>query len=64
MAKAMVSTVKPNARDTPRRPMPTFGKAAAKTALPQPPRTNQKVPKNSALYFFIDFSFVDVDDDA
>ena len=28
--------------------MPTCGKAAASTALPQPPRTSQKVPKNSA----------------
>jgi hypothetical protein len=28
--------------------MPTSGKAAEMTALPQPPRTSQKVPKNSA----------------
>src|SRR6478735_3821005 len=49
MAKAMVSTVRPNASDTPRRPIPTSGNAAASTALPQPPRTSQKVPRNSAL---------------
>ena len=47
-AKAMVSTVSPNASETPSRPMPTFGNAAASTALPQPPKTSQKVPKNSA----------------
>jgi hypothetical protein len=29
--------------------MPTFGKAADNTALPQPPRTSQKVPMNSAV---------------
>jgi hypothetical protein len=28
--------------------MPTPGKAAASTALPQPPNTSQKVPMNSA----------------
>src|SRR6185369_15514518 len=33
--------------------MPTLGKAAARTALPQPPRTSQNVPMNSAPYFFI-----------
>src|SRR5512134_2512958 len=31
--------------------MPTSGNAAASTALPQPPRTNQKVPRNSAASF-------------
>ena len=45
MAKAMVSTVSPNASDTPSRPIPTLGNAAARTALPHPPRTSQKVPK-------------------
>jgi hypothetical protein len=32
--------------------MPTSGKAAARTALPQPPRTSQKVPRNSAASRF------------
>src|SRR5258708_14375502 len=31
--------------------MPSCGKAAASTALPQPPKTSQKVPKNSAASF-------------
>src|SRR5271169_4401075 len=31
--------------------MPSCGKAAASTALPQPPNTSQKVPKNSAASF-------------
>jgi hypothetical protein len=44
----MASTLKPKASDTPVRPMPTPGKAAVITALPQPPSTSQKVPKNSA----------------
>ena len=44
----MVSTVRPKASATPSRPMPTSGKAAASTALPQPPSTSQKVPMNSA----------------
>jgi hypothetical protein len=35
-----------------------LGKAAASTALPQPPNTSQKVPKNSAKNFFINRSFV------
>src|SRR5258708_37954164 len=56
MAKAIVKTVKPKASDTPARPMPTFGKAAASTALPQPPRTSQNVPTNSAASFFIGVS--------
>src|SRR5579863_6261575 len=48
MAKAMVSTVRPKARATPRYPMPTLGTPAASTAEPHPPKTSQKVPKNSA----------------
>src|SRR6185503_6416405 len=44
----MVTTVRPNATETPSSPMPTFGKAAASTALPQPPSTSQNVPMNSA----------------
>src|SRR5208282_553391 len=48
MANAMVSTVKPKARATPTNPMPSVGKPAASTAAPHPPKTSQKVPKNSA----------------
>ena len=32
--------------------MPTSGKAAASTALPQPPSTSQNVPMNSAKQRF------------
>src|SRR5579863_10310331 len=53
MAKAMVTTVSPKARATPSRPIPTWGKAAASTALPQPPSTSQKVPMNSAASFLV-----------
>src|SRR5512146_1456226 len=52
MANAMVRTVSPNARATPRNPMPNDGKAAARTALPHPPNTSQNVPKNSATALF------------
>src|SRR5271163_1670416 len=48
MAKAMVRTVSPKAKATPRYPMPTLGTPAASTAAPHPPKTSQKVPKNSA----------------
>ncbi len=48
IAYAIVSTVSPNASDTPNRPIPTFGNPAESTALPQPPKTNQKVPNSSA----------------
>src|SRR5687768_13154947 len=44
----MVTTVRPNASETPTRPMPTSGNFAASTALPQPPNTSQNVPNNSA----------------
>src|SRR5215467_1904142 len=44
----MVSTVRPKASDTPTKPMPSWGKAAASTAAPQPPRTSHAVPMNSA----------------
>ena len=47
----MVSTVRPKAKETPRCPIPTSGKPAARTALPQPPKTNQNVPKTSAPSF-------------
>src|ERR1700679_377069 len=53
MAKAMVTTVRPNANETPSRPIPTWGTAAARTALPHPPSTNQKVPINSAASFLV-----------
>src|SRR5258705_2751921 len=47
-----VSTVRPNASATPRKPIPSDVPSdmnfAANTALPQPPNTNQKVPMNSA----------------
>src|ERR1700761_4058048 len=45
----MVTTVRPKAKATPTKPIPRAGKAAASTALPQPPKTSQKVPKNSAM---------------
>src|SRR6185436_12452700 len=48
-AYAPDSTVRPKANDTPSSPIPTSGKAAASTALPQPPRTSQNVPMNSAV---------------
>src|SRR6187399_985869 len=44
----MVTTVRPNASETPTRPIPTSGNFAASTALPQPPNTSQNVPNNSA----------------
>jgi hypothetical protein len=37
--------------DTPTKPIPKSGIPAAKIALPHPPNTNQKVPKNSAKFF-------------
>ena len=45
---AMESTVSPKASETPAKPMPRSGYAAASTALPQPPSTSQKVPIASA----------------
>jgi hypothetical protein len=57
MAKAIVSTVRPNASETPTSPIPKLESvppnAAASTALPQPPNVNQKVPKTSAASFFV-----------
>src|SRR5262245_13964287 len=52
-AYAPVSTVSPNASETPRRPIPTPGKVAASTALPHPPSTSQNVPRNSAASFVV-----------
>src|SRR5689334_697795 len=46
----MVSTDRPKANATPRRPIPTSGKAAAMTALPQPAKVSQKVPMPSATH--------------
>src|SRR5687768_17324181 len=53
IAYAIVTTVNPNASDTPSKPIPTSGNAAASTALPQPPSTSQNVPKNSANTLFV-----------
>lgn len=50
-AYAMVSTVKPNASDTPANPIPSSGNLAANMALPHPPNTSQNVPRNSAASF-------------
>ena len=47
-AYAMVRTVIPKANETPIKPIPDSGNLAEKIALPQPPKTNQNVPKNSA----------------
>src|SRR5690349_1749246 len=48
----MVRTVRPKASETPTKPMPSPctgpAKFAARTALPQPPSTSQKVPNSSA----------------
>ncbi len=52
-AYAIVSTVRPNASDTPTNPIPSPGKAAASTALPQPPNTSHAVPRNSAPSLFV-----------
>src|SRR5689334_25382712 len=53
MANAMVKTVNPKAKETPNNPIPTLVKAAASTALPQPPKTSQKVPIYSATSFLL-----------
>jgi hypothetical protein len=54
----MVRRVKPKARETPKNPIPIWILSgapvinpAASTALPQPPKTSQKVPINSATTF-------------
>src|SRR5689334_8599655 len=52
----MVTTLSPNANDTPTRPIPTCGKPAAITALPQPANVSQNVPIASAAYFFMSIS--------
>src|ERR1700692_301815 len=48
----MVTTLSPNANETPTNPIPTCGNAAAMTALPQPAKVSQNVPIASAAYFF------------
>src|SRR5208282_2489035 len=48
----MVNTVRPKARATPRKPIPSCGYAASSTAAPHPPKTSQNVPINSAASFF------------
>ena len=45
-------SVRPKASATPAKPMPSSGKPAARTALPQPPKTSQNVPMASAKSFF------------
>jgi hypothetical protein len=54
MANAMVKTVKPNASEIPSVPIPL----PASTAAPQPPRTSQKVPINSARDRFIKLTII------
>src|SRR3954462_7093498 len=49
----MVTTLSPNAKDTPTSPIPTGGKPAAITALPQPANVSQNVPIASAAYFLV-----------
>jgi hypothetical protein len=44
----VVSTVSPKANETPTKPIPSAGNAAANTAAPQPPSTSHSVPMNSA----------------
>jgi hypothetical protein len=51
-AYTIVNTVRPKASETPNSPIPTAGNVAASTALPHPPSTSQKVPRNSAKSFF------------
>ena len=73
MAYAIVRTVRPKAKDTPIKPIPTPRKAAARTALPHPPKTSQNVPMNSAVqrfpismfcFLFLPSEFVRMDDTA
>jgi hypothetical protein len=56
MAKAMVRRVRPKAKDTPKNPIPMFGKAAANTALPQPqdqPERSDKLGYQASDHFFL-----------
>ncbi|MFD2882972.1 hypothetical protein ACFS4T_08480 [Pseudomonas lini] len=47
MAKAIVSTVKPNAKDTPQQTDPHVWKRRRQDRTAAPPNTNQNVPTNS-----------------
>src|SRR5882724_7495438 len=53
IAYAIVTTVSPDASETPTSPIPTWGKPAAITAEPHPANVNQNVPIASAAYFRI-----------
>jgi hypothetical protein len=44
--------VSPKANETPSKPTPIWGKEAAMTAVPQPPKVSQNVPISSAAHFF------------
>src|SRR5581483_10101199 len=55
IAYAIVRSESPNAKETPKNPMPTWGNAAASTALPQPANTSQNVPIISAKNLFPKF---------
>ena len=48
MAYTMVTTATPKAKAMPKTPMPSPGRPALSSALPQPANTNQKVPSASA----------------
>jgi hypothetical protein len=50
---AIVTTVNPNASETPRSPIPTSGNPDAITAEPQPANVSQNVPIASAAYLRI-----------
>ena len=43
---------------TPSKPTPTFGNVAASRAVPQPPKTSQKVPMNSAVPLLVRVIFL------
>src|SRR5262245_12245763 len=47
-AYTIVTTVRPKAKAIPKTPMPSWGIPALRSALPQPAKTNQKVPSASA----------------
>ena len=52
-AYAITTTVSPKARATPSQPTPTSELVVARTAVPQPPKTRTKVPRNSAVSFLL-----------
>jgi hypothetical protein len=49
----MVTTLRPNARDTPDQADTDLRKPAAMTALPHPAKVSQNVPIASAAYFLV-----------